>query len=177
MTKFLKLFFLSFSVFLISCGGDDNFVTQTVDDKFSVDLPDYMVELDLENPGAALQFGNEMREHYALVIMESHEMLAQLNMDLDLQSYANINLENMKLSLNNPRLEELEDGVTMINDLPTVGYKLKGVFPESDIDIVYYMRYYRSKRAFYCVLTWTLEQTERSYSNNMHKIINSLKEI
>jgi hypothetical protein len=177
MTKFLKLFFISFSILLFGCGGDDDFVTQTVEGKFSVELPEYMVELDLENPGALLQFGNEMREHYVIVIMEPHEVLTQLGLNLDLQSYANINLDNMKLALQNPRLEELEDGVKVVNDMQTVGYKLTGLFPESDINIVYYIRYYRSEKSFYAVITWTLEQTERSYLNNMLKIINSLKEI
>lgn len=178
--KLIKWFAPLMLVFgMLSCGGDSNasFVTEEVDGKFSVDVPDYMTELDLENPDAIFQYGNEIKEHYVMVIMETHEELAEYGLEMDIQTYADLSLEYLKMSISGPEVEEVGNGVEEVNGMETLAYKIRGVFPDNNLDIFYYAIFYRSDKAFYYLTTWTLGEREDRFSDNMEKITHSLKEI
>ena len=162
---------------LMACNGSDTSLeTVDVDGKFSIEVPDYMSELDLENPDAVFQYGNESKEHYVMVIMETHEELLQYGLEMGIQEYAELSVEFLKSSISEPKVEEVADGIEMVNGMETMGYKIRGVFPDNNLEIFYYAMFYRSDKAFYYVTTWTLADREEQFADNMEKITHSVKE-
>ena len=162
----------------IACDDSNaSFQTIDVDGKFSIDVPDYMVELDLENPDASFQYGNEMKEHYAMVITETHSELKEYGLEFDIESYANLALDYLEMSISNPQVIPTSDHVQTINGMEALGYKIRGLFPENNLEIFYYAMFYKSDEAFYYVTTWTLADREERFIDNMEKIVQSIKEI
>lgn len=177
--KFIKWFspLLIAFTFLACSDSDANMVTETVNGKFTVDVPDYMTELNLENPDAIFQYGNELKEHYVMVINETHEELAEYGLEMEIQEYADLSMDYLKMSINNPQVEEVGNGIQEINGMEALGYKIRGVFPDNNLDIFYYAMFYRSDKGFYYLTTWTLGEREERFAKSMESITHSLKEI
>lgn len=175
--KFFRMILPAFVAFLLfSCNENDTkFVKKDVEGKFSIEVPDYMEELNLENPDAIFQYGNELKEHYVMVIMETHEELLQYDLEMELDEYAELSIEFLKSSIDNPVVEEVGNGKE-INGMETKSFKINGVFPQNNLDIFYYTTFYRSDKAFYYVTTWTLADREDKFIKNMETILNSVKE-
>lgn len=162
---------------LVACNeSNSSFETKDVEGQFSIEIPDYMEKLNLENPDAIFQYGNELKEHYVMVIMETHEELKQYDLEMSIEEYADLSIEFLKSSINDPVVEEVGEGVTTVNGMEAVGYKINGVFPQNNLDIFYYAMFYRSEKAFYYVTTWTLAEREEKFIDNMEKIVHSIKE-
>ena len=167
---------LAFTLF--ACGnGGTNFVTEEIDGEFSIDVPDYMAHLDMQNPDANLQFGNELEQHFVMVISESHEELAEYGLELDIQSYADLSMDFLEMSITDPEIEQIGDGIVMLNGMEAIGYKIRGVFPENNSSIFYYAMFYRSDKSFYYITTWTLGEKEEKFAENMEIITHSLKQL
>lgn len=162
-------------LFLAGCQSGVNYKTVDVGNDFTLEVPDYMTEMDLESPLAVLEYGHTMKEHYVMVIEENIEELKTYGLDMNLEEYSDISVEQIKGAIDRPIEKEITDGIQEINGMDAIGYKIQGVFPENDLGIVYYIMYYMSAESFYYVASWTLSDYEREHTEAMDKIIYSLK--
>ena len=161
----------------ISCGSEAKYENMSFNDgQYSMDVPDYMKSLALGNQDASMQYGNELKEHYVMVIAETKESLLAAGLDYSVEDYADFAVDYLKQSLSNPKAERVNEDVQMVNDLETISYKVRGVFPEIDEDIFYYITIYKSENNYYSMSTWTLGSREGRYTETMEKMINSFKE-
>lgn len=165
------------SLILLACGGETKFENVEVAAKYSVDIPDYMNSIDLQNAEASLQYGNEIKGHFVMVIDETKISLIDAGLDFSVEDYADFAVDYLKQSLTDAKVKRMTDDVQMINDLEAISYKIWGVFTEVDEDIFYYMTIYKSENNYYSMSTWTLGSRENRYTDNMEKMINSFKEL
>ena len=165
-------------MFLLNACGESSLTLKTikVDNQFTVDMPEYMVEMDLENPVANLQYGNDLESHYLVVIRESHEKLAAVGMAMDIDEYASIMVDYAESAITGASIEPLTDGMEQINDMDAIGYKINGENHEG-LPIFYHIMYLRSEKAFYSVTTWCATTKKESCEPYMEAIVHSVKEI
>ncbi len=163
-------------LFLSSCNiGETKMVTKNAGDLFTVDVPEYMEELDLGNPYANIQYGNMVDEHYLVILREAKSDFLFSGFHIDVDYYAELQLEAFIESVDDPVITELE--TKTINGLATKNFEIDGILPENNLPIYYNFTFYESETAVYSLTTWTLAERERVHKENMYKIVNSLKEL
>lgn len=171
------LLFVLVALFGACSTNDVKYVRQDVQGEFSIDVPDYLYEVNLDNPDASLQLGHEMKEHYMMAFMESHESLAEAGVEMDLESYTDFALNSLKSTLSEPIIEKSTVIPAVINGLNVSSHKIRGYFLQERLDVFYYLTIYRSERSFYYMTTWTLGRNEAAFSPIMEKSIVSFKEL
>lgn len=170
------IFLLPF--FILACAEETvEFVEVKVDNSFSVELPNYMEELDLQSPEASLQFGNELKEHYVTVLVESNEQFAQADVHMNLKEYSEFYVDHLKKGLTNPTIDKLHEGFKDVNGLQAAGFKVKGLMEAENLEIISYVMFYQSAIGFYYLSTWTLANRENKLGAYMERIAYSLKEL
>lgn len=168
---------LLFVALMVACGGNVKYNNTSFNDgNYSLDVPDYMTSQALGNPDASMQYGNEMKGHFAMVIAETKESLLAAGLDYSVEEYGEFALDYLKQSLSNPKAERVDDDIQDVNGLEAVSYKVTGEFTEIDQDIFYYMTIYKSENNYYSFSTWTTAGREGKYTPIMEKMINSFKE-
>lgn len=168
MKKLLAL--TALVILLISCNSNTEYQTVKVKNKYSLELPDFLSEVQNLNPEASLQYQNPLKEFYVIVLDEPK---ADFTDPISLEEYKNILRTNLEASLENPTFSPIRD--TVINGLKT---KLSSLSDKTDgIAIYYQFAYIESKTHFYQILTWTLENRKDKFSQDMDKIIASFKEL
>lgn len=173
----LKLYTAALLLFiLMSACGEATFEEKNIDGQFTIELPTYMVELDLGIPGASLQYGNEMKEHYVTVIRESPEALSAYGVT-NLQTYSEMYVAGVEMSIDDAVVNQISNGVEDHNGMQSMTYEVDGVMPAEDLGIYYYIQFYKSKSAYYYVLDWTMSDFKDDYLSDMEKITNSIKEL
>ena len=159
-----------------SCNRNEKFETVTFPD-FQVDLPEYMTEVDLQNPNAQLQYGDILKEHYVLVIEERVSDLESLGFDFTIEDYMDFALENVLNTISNSKSERLNETVKNDTGIDYITYKIWGTFDEEDIDVYYRLTVYKSDDNFYNLMTWCMAEDERAYEPIMDKMVKSFKEL
>ena len=134
-----------------------------------------MVEMDLENPEASIQFGNDLESHYMVVIRESHEKLAGFGIEMDIQAYADLMINYAEISIGSAKVEKMTKGIETINDMESIGYEIEGLDNEGR-PIYYQIMYLRSERALYSVTTWCDGSRKESCAPVMTEMLRSIKE-
>jgi len=174
----MKYLIFIIPLLLFACSdGKVEFIEKEIADQFSIEVPNYMDELDLDNPGAALQMGSELKEHYVTVVVENTADLEHDNQRMDLSQYAFYYLTFLQNGLVNPKVEPLHVGIKVTNGLQMMGYKVVGLVKNDNLELASYVMFYRSGDAFYYVSTWTLASREPKLADYMKKIVYSLKEL
>lgn len=143
----------------------------------AIEIPDYMEPIDLGSPGAVLQYGNELKEHYVTVLVETHDQLAANDLHMNLKQYSDYYLNFLKEGLVNPTVEALHEGIKDVNGLKAIGYKVNGMVVGDELDLASYIMFYQSSKGFYYVSTWTLTSREAKFAEYMNKIVYSLIEL
>lgn len=170
MKKLLSLGFLS--LFFFACNSSTDYATVKIKNRYSLDLPDYMEQAQSLNTEASLQYQNTFRELYAIVLDEPKTDFPNPQ-EVDLDEFEGIVRRNLESSLKNPVFSATRD--TVINGLKARLFSLSD--NTKGVDIYYQFAYIESKRHFYQILTWTLENRKEQSSKDMDRIIASFKEI
>lgn len=175
MIKYLILFV---PILFFACeDGQVDFVEVVAPNQCSIEVPDYMEPIDLGSLGAALQYGNELKEHYVTVLIESHDQLAANDLHMNLTEYSAYYLDFLKNGLVNPDVVPLHEGIKEVNGLKAIGYKVVGLVDGDELNLASYIMFYQSSKSFYYVSTWTLANREEKFSEYMNKIVYSLIEL
>ena len=202
--KFLKLTVLAFlSAGFFACGGSES--TDTTNDSavpeetpeetsemeyrtlssnsyFDVDIPSNMTIMSDLNPEASLgygyvaQVGSEVKEHYMIVLMETHEEIESydLDMDFDVMSYSESSIESITAGLDTYEILSGEPKVEKINGMDCIVTEMDGSLGE--VNVFYKLGVFEGEKAFYQVLTWTIDNQKAEFMSGMNKIINSFTE-
>ncbi len=167
---------LLFLVLFVSCNGESDFEQKNIDGDFTIELPTYMHELDLGIPEAAMQYGNELEEHYVAVLKESPSTLMEYGV-INLAGYADMYMSGFEVSIEGATINQLSDGVEQHNGMEVITFDADGILPENGLGIYYYIKFYKSETAYYYVLDWTLSDYKEQHLSDMKKITNSIKEL
>lgn len=177
-----QFFLIPTLLFLISCQSNDKEKIVTIDNKYSISLPSFLVKANTTlNEDASLQYLHTWKEFYVVVIDESKAEVQKALQDYsltdtysnDINGYSDLILKNFERSISTYQMSEITD--TTINDNPARILTTKG--SSEGIDAYYSIAFIQGKKRYYQVLVWTLSNKESEYKDKMKKIIFSLKEL
>jgi len=164
-----------------SCGSSETSETKFKPFKyysdFQLDLPEYMTEVDLQNADAQMQYGDMLKEHYALIIMENISDLVDLGFDFNIDDYMGFALENVMNTISNSKSERVHKTIQNETGIDYISYKIWGTLEEENIDVYYRLTIFKSDTRFYNLMTWCMADDERTYDPIMDKMIRSFEEL
>ena len=170
LSALLILVFIAFN----SCVKETVFNEVKVNGQFSVLIPEYLTPSAGLHQQASLQYQNEEKEIYVLVIDESKADMQAYDLDYDIETYyKNIvstpfteKIKNGKVSI--PGMQEINGNKALIAEITGI---LNG------IDVYYKLAVIETNKRFYQVLTWTRLDRKENYEKDLLKIIESLREV
>lgn len=161
--RFLTLLFI-LSVFL-SCSKTKWEVKEF--NGYSVELPDYLTEAKDLNDAAEVQYENNIKEIYFILIRESKDEAVGYTYD----SYCDFVKDNFHDGAGN----HVENTVLeKINGLLCCQFEVFGQI--NDIEIYYNVAVYEGKNDFYQLVGWTIKGRMVEYKTDLERIVKSLKE-
>lgn len=156
---------------------ETTFNTKTVNNLFSLEVPDYMSEQDLGNEDASLQMGNLYKEVYLLAIEESKTSLDAVGLEFDVESYTEFAVEFAK----NAFITSSENKVTLepkeVNGAKMMTYDLEGTMEGIPDDIYYSINIFETETYFYNVSYWCYAKDKETYKTDLEKTIKSFKQL
>jgi hypothetical protein len=159
--------FLVSAIFFASC-SDQKWAHVTVNNTYSLQIPAYL-EPGVFYPEASLQYKNEEREVYLVVIDESKAQFKEYGLDYDLHTYFNVTARKID-SLSRPKVQAL-----IIHSDSALTTTLLGTV--SNIPVSYQVLCLESRSRFYKLVIWMRSQDREKYSVDVDKIIHSFKEL
>lgn len=175
-------FILSFvaSTF-ISCSSTDKEKLVTIQNKYTLSVPSILIESKDLNDEASLQYENQIKELYVMVIDEPkdelHKAITENSMQdtysPDITGYTNLVLPDFIKSVPGAKPSDVKD--TLINNMPAKVLTLKGVV--NNIEVFYYIAIVEGKKEYYQVLSWTTAKQEKQYADIMKRTVLSLREL
>lgn len=173
----IRLLLLAFvALTLSSCNQKPQ--TVTIKNKYSVDLPSFLSVATGLNDDASLQYKNEMREFYVVVIDESRKdfddmmQSGELGYGADLDGFSQLLVDDVRETIGDKNTEKPVK--TKINGLDARLTSLTGTV--EDINVYWRAGYIQGKKDYYQVLCWTLTDNKDKYDAQMTEIIKSFKE-
>ena len=166
---------------LISCNNEVKNQTVTIDNKYSMELPDYLTKNTKLNAEASLQYMNGIKELYIVVVEMPISGFSQILKSNDLtedyknnlEDYSTFCVDYFKESVDVTYVSDPKE--TTINGLPAILFTVKAKI--SGYTAYYHFTYIQGKENYYQILTWTLDSKKDEQKENMEAMINSFKEI
>ena len=169
-------------LFITSCQSGDTERLVTVENKYSISLPSFLVKASTTlNADASLQYMHAWKEFYVIVIDESKSEMQKALTDNnlmdkysnDIKGYSDLLLVGFEQSISISHKSDMVD--TLINNLPARVLTING--RAEGIDAFYSFAFIEGKERYYQIMTWTLSSKEYEYKDKMSKILYSLKEL
>jgi hypothetical protein len=160
--------FLLVSAFLFVSCSDHNWTNAMVNNTYSLQIPAYL-ETGVFYPEASLQYKNEEREIYLVVIDESKAQFKEYGLDYDLRTYFNVTARKID-SVSQPKVETM-----IIHTDSALTATLTGTVNNTPVS--YQILCLESKTRFYKLVIWMRAQDREKYSADVDKIIRSFKEL
>ena len=202
MSKLVAAFIILVTCFLSACSNSDNvssdqdttlinhkqnievptWRTDSTSEYFTIDLPIRMTSTPDLNEGAEIAYSftqevaGEMKEFYLMVSIETHKQIKSygFSKDFNLDSYNKAVLSNVTENLDHFELLESDKENTDINQMK---YRVSNIFGSlGAVNIFYKLAIFEGKKAFYQILTWTLDYQRSEFEEDMDKIIGSFNE-
>jgi len=169
-------------LFITSCQSGDTERLVTIDNKYSISLPSFLVKASTTlNADASLQYLHTWKEFYVIVIDESKSEMQKALTDNnltdkysnDIKGYSDLLLAGFEQSVSISHKSDIVD--TLINNMPARVLTING--RAEGIDAFYTLAFIEGKERYYQIMTWTLSSKEYEYKDKMRKILYSLKEL
>ncbi len=165
--------FIPLLIFVNSCTKETVFTSVKVNEKYTIAIPDYLKPCTDLHKDASIQYQNPEKEVYAIVIDERKKLMADYDLDYDLDLYyKNIasqafieSIKNGKISP--PGRQEIDGHKALITEITG---NINGT------DVYYRMGIIETPYAFYQLLAWTRTENKEKYMADMIKMIESFKE-
>ena len=179
MKKYAIIFLFILS--LCACMTGDKQQTITIENKYSISIPDFLHKATNLNEEASLQYQHPLKEFYVIVIDETkaemQKALVENNLTEvytnDIKGYSDLLLTGMDQSMT--QLKKSKIKVTKINNLParllTMHGKVEG------IEAFYSLGFIEGKERYYQIMAWTLANKEKEFKDKMARIMYSFKEL
>ncbi len=174
MKKYFAFFILA--IVFISC-GKENEVSIIKKVNYSIEIPKDLSETKLLNDVASLQYENQFKEFYVIVIDESKESLKDFfapNSETpnNLDGYSELLKVNMASVLGKVDFSKIE--IKQINGMKAKVFSVETKI--ENLDAYYKFGFFESKNSYYQVMLWTLLDKKEEHEPRMQKIIDSFKE-
>jgi len=155
--------------------------TNSTNSYFHIDIPGNMTPMDL-NEDATLQYGSYeesgdvVLESYFIVLMETLEEIESYETDNEFTalSYSALAVESLRDGLDSYEVLTKSPKVEKVNGLDCVKSEMRGAV--GDVNVYYKLGVFEGEKAFYQVLTWTIEDQKPQFEETLDKIIDSFKE-
>lgn len=163
-------------VIAISC-GKENKVSIIKNNNYSIEIPNDLTETKLLNDVASLQYENQFKEFYVIVIDESKKSLLDFfapNSETpnNLYGYSELLKVNMASVLGKVDFSKIE--TIQINGMKAKVFSVETKI--ENLDAYYKFGFFESKNSYYQVMLWTLLDKKVDHEPRMQKIIESFKE-
>lgn len=165
---------------LVSCAKEE---TQSIKIKgqYEIELPLFLKKGDHLHQDASMQYFNEPREFYTIIIDEpsidfeemvkNDEYLASTYTP-DLVGYANLLKDNLSVAIKDGKYSDFEK--TKIDGIEAILMNATGTV--DNIDIYYQFGFVKGQKDYYQIVNWTELKRQNDYSEIMENIISSFKE-
>lgn len=165
LKKYSRLTIIAFaSLILYSCKYAYKDELITVNNQFTMSVPDYLSKADNLKPGADFQYSNRFRNMYVVVFSNKK--------DKDFQAFYNEQIDVIKKVLDKP---------TVNDSLPVSIPGAAGVHTEiagkMQGEMIYYsMQTFETKDKFYQECIWTRSEDRKlKYGKDIQRILSSFK--
>lgn len=165
---------LSLALALISCVHDAKFNQININNKYAIQLPDYMQPATELHTDASLQYKNEEKDIYTIVIDENKNEMKNYNLKYSLDTY-------FKAVASQPFVEAIEHSKMtapvkkQINGSSAMVAEITGDINENPV--YYKLAVIETTNSFYQILTWTSAGNKESFSKDIDQTIDSFKEL
>lgn len=169
-----NLFFLLCVIALTSCTHKTVFKEVTINNRYTISVPEYLQPCNDLHKDASLQYQNVEKDIYAIVIDEKKSTMADYNLDYDIDLYFNSiasqpfldNIKNGKVSP--PGRQQINGNKALIADVT-------GQIAETNV--FYKMCIIETRFTFYQILIWTRADNKEKFEPDMITMIESFKEL
>jgi hypothetical protein len=157
-----------------ACTKETKFNEVKINDRYSIEIPDYMQPCTDLHKDASLQYQNVEKDIYAMVIDEKKVTMQDYNLDYDIDLYFNS-------IASQPFLETIKDGKVsppgrqQINGNKALVAEITGKIEANEV--YYRMCVIESPYQFYQLLVWTRAENKDKYLPDMIRIMESFKEL
>ena len=166
-----------FTIFLSCDSKKAKTETVTINNKYSVELPDFLSKGTELHEEASLQYQNLFKEFYVIILDEPKEEIIDaapiLDIEPTLEGYYSYLKSSMEETIEEVKFMDVKN--TKINGLNAKTFSVTGKV--DGIDAFYKIAYIEGKDTYYQVLIWSLLKKQEKYTPEMEKIIASFKEI
>ena len=175
----LKAFLIFFTASLLtSCGEEVH--TVAVKDLYTVEMPESFKKVTDLNAEASLQYQNNIKGIYAIVIDEPKEALEVAleqnslhdKYNNDLKGYSQLITDGMDSSISVKKMPDFEDAT--INGLKARVLSFEGL--SSGYAVYWKLAFIEGNNRYYQIMVWTEAKSSNKYEEQMAAIINSFKE-
>ncbi len=174
MIKYFGL--LLFILSVVSC-GKENEVSTIKKKNYSIEIPKDLSDTKLLNEVASLQYENQFKEFYVIVIDETKESLVDFfdpNSETpnNLDGYSELLKENMAPVLGKVDFSKIPS--KQINGMKAKVFSVETKI--ENLDAYYKFGFFEGKNSYYQVMLWTLLDKKKEHEPRMQKIIESFRE-
>lgn len=168
------LFFLVTVLVISSCNHKTVFTEVTINNRYSISVPDYLQPCKDLHKDASMQYQNAEKGIYALVIDEKKKTMQDYDINYDIDAYFNNiakqgfieSIKNGKISV--PGRQEINGNKALIAEVT-------GKVEQTDV--YYKLAIIETPYTFYQILSWTSAENKEKFEPDMVKMIESLKEM
>ena len=180
-------------IFITSCtetnsstDPQEDFTEAKVKNSYSMLVPNYMKSTTELHDDASLQYMNEMKEVYVIVIDEEKDsidiMLEELKGLEVFEENRTLVGQMLDLQMLNMRLsskiasEEPEQAMT-VGKFPAMRKELIATVPGIDAEVGYFLTMVEGDKSVYTIMHWTLGSRLDTYKPDFEKMVASFKEL
>jgi hypothetical protein len=178
MKKIISLLFL---VLLSSCNENlqnEKYEKKTVENKFSLLIPESLEQTNKLNSIASIQFENTNQDFYIMVLDESKDVFTKAvnkeiyNTTTDLDGYYKVIVNHFKeITSKDFKVYNIEK--KKINHSNAIVFSMSGI--NDGYPAFYRYAVIESNKRYYQIMSWTNTSQEQKYTDRMNKIIDSFK--
>jgi len=175
--KITAVFVFAVLLTLISCNSNEA-ETVKVSGRYTIDIPTSLSKADNLNEGASLQYSNERKELYIIVMEEPKKVYEDIiasdpeSYQPGLEGYAGLLLESTESKIKTDASPALAK--RKVGNLDAYTTEFSGVV--DGLHIYWKMAYIEGKNRYYQIMAWTLNDKKEVHGPTMDAMINSFKE-
>lgn len=158
--------------------------TINVHDRYSINLPTYFTKAYELNSEASLEYQNEAKEVYIIIIDESTDEFVTVFKELNaydstksaIDNYVRAQTESIRENMSKVTVEsplrkvQTQSGEALV-------YDMAGFQDGIDEEMGFTVAFMQGKNCLYMLMTWTFQKSKSVYQNDMDNMIISFKEL
>ncbi|WP_026778122.1 hypothetical protein [Polaribacter sp. Hel_I_88] len=153
-------------------------VEVSINNDYSISVPDYMKEMKSLNDDASFQYANIYKETYTIVIDEDKQEFIDAFKEIGIyndsltviENYSEYQVNSFQESLNSDEVKELD---FKLKNLTAKQFELNGII--DGINANYLIGFVESDAKMYMLMSWTVDDRYKKYKNTFQLIQNSFK--